>query len=89
MFYVYLIRSEMFPDQTYIGFIEHVPNRLGVHNNGGSVHTAKYKPWILVASFGFQEKTIAQAFEKYLKTVSGRAFSIYSLTSCCLYQSWA
>jgi putative endonuclease len=44
MFYVYLIQSEPFPDQRYVGFSTDLRERLAAHNAGGSVHTAKYKP---------------------------------------------
>ena len=75
VFYVYLIRSEAFPDQRYIGFTTDVAKRLAAHNAGGSVHTAKYKPWRLVSYHAFEDKRTAQAFEYYLKTGSGRAFA--------------
>jgi putative endonuclease len=44
-------------------------------HEGGSPHTSKYRPWKLVAYFAFEEKSTAMAFEKYLKTGSGRAFA--------------
>lgn len=37
---------------------------------------AKFTPWELVAYFAFTEKEKAAAFEKYLKSGSGRAFAI-------------
>jgi putative endonuclease len=48
--------------------------RLEVHNSGGSPHTSKYKPWRLVTYVGFSDEAKAIAFERYMKTVSGRAF---------------
>lgn len=44
------------------------------HNSGGSIHTAKYRPWRLITYLGFQNKNTAIQFEKYLKSQSGRAF---------------
>jgi len=45
-----------------------------VHNNGGSIYTKDYKPWELIWHCEFKNKSLALAFEKYLKTQSGRAF---------------
>ena len=75
MFYVYLIRSERFPEQRYIGFTTNLKTRIATHNAGRSVHTAKYKPWKLVGYHAFAEKRKAQEFEYYLKTGSGQAFA--------------
>ncbi|PCJ23769.1 MAG: excinuclease ABC subunit C [Rickettsiales bacterium] len=75
MFYVYLIRSINFPDQVYVGITEDFKKRLKTHNSGGSVHTAKYRPWDLVVYMGFKNEIKARDFEKYLKSGSGRAFS--------------
>jgi len=41
----------------------------------GSHHTAKFKPWRLVTYVAFSDKAKAVAFERYLKTASGRAFA--------------
>lgn len=75
MFYVYLIRSLAFPNQTYVGFSENLKKRLETHNSGGSTHTAKYKPWKLITYMGFSNEINARQFEKYLKSGSGRAFA--------------
>jgi predicted GIY-YIG superfamily endonuclease len=75
MFYVYLLRSNNFLDQTYIGFTEDLKARLRAHNAGESRHTAKFAPWELVSYHAFKEKRKAQEFEYYLKTGSGRAFA--------------
>jgi putative endonuclease len=42
---------------------------------GRSPHTAKYKPWKLVAYVAFSNEEKALAFEKYIKSGSGRAFA--------------
>lgn len=71
MWYVYITRSIEFPEQEYIGATEDLKRRLPEHNAGRSAHTAKFVPWKLV----FPDKLKALAFEKYLKSHSGRAFS--------------
>lgn len=76
MFYVYLIKSLKYPDQTYIGYTLDIAQRLETHNSGCSVHTEKYRPWHLVMHLAFHDKFKALEFEKYLKTQSGRAFAL-------------
>jgi predicted GIY-YIG superfamily endonuclease len=75
MHYVYLLRSEADADQTYIGLTSDLKLRLAKHNSGGSPHTAKHRPWKLVACLAFDHREKAAAFEAYLKSGSGRAFS--------------
>ncbi|MBL8545689.1 MAG: GIY-YIG nuclease family protein [Hyphomonadaceae bacterium] len=75
MFYVYLLESEAFPGQRYTGFTADVAARLKVHNKGDSSHTSKYRPWRLVAYFAFEDEKRAIAFERYLKSGSGKAFA--------------
>jgi predicted GIY-YIG superfamily endonuclease len=72
---VYVLRSERFPDRYYTGVTDNVERRLIVHNSGGSKHTAGLRPWKLVAHTTFADPASALAFERYLKTGSGRAFS--------------
>jgi len=74
MHYVYLLQSQSNPRQQYIGLTRDLRQRLKGHNEGRSPHTAKFYPWILVAYFAFVREKTAIAFEKYLKSGSGRAF---------------
>ena len=75
MYYVYLIRSESFPNQTYIGFTTNLDERLQKHNHHGSFHTKKYAPWKLISHIAFNSKKKALDFEKYIKVGSGHAFA--------------
>jgi len=75
MFYVYLLRSIPNPEQTYVGFTEDLKARLTSHNHGQSPHTAKFKPWELITYLSFKNRSTALAFEKYLKSHSGKAFA--------------
>lgn len=72
MHYVYIIKSQKIPDKFYVGYTLDIESRLKVHNNGGSVYTADYKPWGLVWHCSFSDKMKAIAFEEYLKSHSGR-----------------
>lgn len=74
MHYVYLLRSEISPAETYVGSTEDLRARLAQHNSGKSIHTNKFKPWTLEAYVAFRDKQLADSFERYLKSGSGRAF---------------
>ncbi len=74
MYYVYILKSQTYPDRVYIGQTNDIAQRLYVHNTGGSSHTAKYKPWDLVSAISFDNQDKAVKFEQYLKSGSGRAF---------------
>ena len=75
MKYVYLLESINFPGETYIGLADDLRKRLAAHNAGQSLHTKKFKPWRLVTYLAFSDEIKAVAFERYLKSSSGRAFA--------------
>ena len=75
MHYVYILRSKSNPTQTYIGSTSDLKKRLAEHNAGKSTHTNKFKPWELSAYTALPEKPLAEKFERYLKSGSGRAFA--------------
>ncbi|MDY0150465.1 MAG: GIY-YIG nuclease family protein [Kiritimatiellia bacterium] len=75
MWFVYIIRSLSHSDQRYIGLTHDLKERLDKHNSGGSPHTSKYRPWKIETAIAFSDPAKATAFERYLKTGSGFAFS--------------
>jgi putative endonuclease len=75
MNYVYILQSLSEPDRFYTGLCKDVRARLEAHNSGQSSHTSKHKPWKLVSCHWFEEPQTAAAFERYLKSGSGRAFA--------------
>lgn len=75
MHYVYFLQSIKHPEQFYTGLCKDVQIRLQGHNAGQSTHTAKYKPWKLLSFHYFEDAATAAAFERYLKSGSGRAFA--------------
>ena len=75
MYYVYLLRSKINSEKTYIGFASDLNQRFESHNSGNSLHTAEFRPWQLVTYVCFDDKWKAVAFEKYLKVGSGHAFA--------------
>ena len=74
VFTVYVLQSLVDPQRFYVGFCIDLPARLREHNAGESKHTAKFKPWKAIVSIAFESKTKAEAFERYLKSGSGREF---------------
>ncbi len=75
MHHVYLLQSLHCPNQRYIGLTDNLQQRLITHNQGGSPHTSKYAPWRIVTAIRFDDDQRASAFERYLKSGSGRAFA--------------
>ena len=73
--YVYGVQSEVDPERFYVGVTSDVQSRLRAHNAGESRHTRRYRPWRLVVAVEFASEERALAFERYLKTGSGRAFA--------------
>ncbi len=74
-YYVYILESVSNPGAFYYGFTENLEQRLKEHNAGKSPHTAKHKPWRIVAAIAVEDKHTALKFEKYIKSHSGRAFA--------------
>ncbi|HKT20641.1 MAG TPA: GIY-YIG nuclease family protein [Stellaceae bacterium] len=75
MNYVYILRSSEHPDRYYVGTTADLRARLRKHNAGEVAHTSKYAPWALKTYVAFSDEKQAFAFEKYLKSASGRAFA--------------
>lgn len=75
MNYVYILQSFSDPNQFYTGLCKDVEARLQAHNAGQSPHTSKHKPWRLLSYHWFEKPETAAAFERYLKSGSGRAIA--------------
>lgn len=73
--YVYMLQSVGHPEHFYVGITESLPDRLTIHNSGKVPHTSKFMPWRIETAIAFRSKERVVAFEKYLKTHSGRAFA--------------
>jgi predicted GIY-YIG superfamily endonuclease len=73
--YVYLLQSLDGQDHRYVGLTEDLRQRLRKHNAGEVSHTSKYRPWKISVAVAFENPQKAAAFERYLKSHSGRAFA--------------
>jgi predicted GIY-YIG superfamily endonuclease len=74
MKYVYILESHD-SEHFYAGITDDLGARLAKHNAGEVPHTSKYRPWRLKTYVAFSDEKQAIAFEKYLKSGSGRAFA--------------
>lgn len=72
--YVYVLQSKTDSNRFYTGCTLDLRKRLAQHNNGEVAYTAKWKPWKIKTSIAFSDRAQAKAFERYLKSSSGRAF---------------
>jgi predicted GIY-YIG superfamily endonuclease len=72
---VYLLVSKAGESRHYVGLTEDLRERLRRHNAGEVPHTSKYRPWKISVAVAFTSREKAAAFEKYLKSHSGRAFA--------------
>ena len=54
---------------------ESLTDRLKTHNALKVPHTSKFAPWRIETAVAFRDKEKALAFERCLKTHSGRAFA--------------
>lgn len=74
MYFVYILRSINSSEKIYVGYTLNVKSRVEKHNEGGCFSTKEHKPWKLIFYSCFIDKYQALAFEKYLKSHSGRIF---------------
>jgi len=73
--YVYILKSRSSPERYYVGYTTDLKARLRDHNRGHVRHTSKFIPWDINTAIAFTVVDRALAFERYLKSASGRAFS--------------
>jgi len=71
----FYILESLDSEHFYIGITDDLRARLAKHNAGEVPHTSKYRPWRLKTYVAFSDEARAIAFEKYLKSGSGRAFA--------------
>ena len=74
MYIVYILKTHKDPTKCYVGITEDLEKRLGEHNAGLSYYTKRHAPWYVETHIVFNNKELAESFEKYLKEGSGQAF---------------
>jgi len=75
MKYVYILQSAADAERYYVGLTNDLKARMRRYNSGQVSHTSKYAPWKVKTYVAFTDETQATAFERYLKSASGRAFA--------------
>lgn len=78
MKYVYILQSVTDSEHFYTGITDDLRARLAKHNAGEVFHTSKFAPWTIKTYVAFSDEKQAVAFEKYLKSASGRALGSVS-----------
>ena len=74
MKYVYILES-LDSEHFYVGITDDLRAAWRSTMRGEVPHTSKFKPWRIRTYFAFSDAQLAVAFEKYLKSGSGRAFA--------------
>ena len=74
MKYVYIL-ERLDAAHFYVGITDDLRARLTMHNAGEVAHSSKHGPWRIKTYIAFSDEEQAVAFEKYLKSASGRAFA--------------
>lgn len=74
MKYVYILQSLNDAQHFYTGITDDLKTRLSAHNSGAVTPTSKHRPWPIKTYIAFADAARATAFEKYLKSGSGRSF---------------
>jgi predicted GIY-YIG superfamily endonuclease len=72
---VYILRSLANSERYCVGVTQDLASRLRKHNAGEVPHSSKFMPWAVKTYVAFSDEDRAFAFEKYLKSPSGRAFA--------------
>ena len=74
MYTVYVLYSEKF-DKIYIGYTSNLEERFKSHNElGKKGWTIKFRPWRIIYSEEFEQKSLALIRERELKSAQGRLF---------------
>jgi len=73
--FVYILKSIAFSDEYYVGVTSNMAARIAAHNRGLTPSTVDHRPWRVLVVIEFDEESPAIAFERYLKSGSGREFA--------------
>lgn len=87
MKYVYILQSLASGEHFYTGITDDLDARLSKQNVGAKTHISKFRPWRIKSYVAFADEARAIAFEKHLKSGSGRAFAKHGyrqLAASCL-----
>jgi len=83
LYYTYILWSSK-SHNFYYGYTTDLKKRFAEHNKGLSKATAPFKPWQLVFYAAFENRQLAEDFERYIKSGSGRSFAYKRLVDVAL-----
>ena len=70
-----MLKSTVDGTRYHVGSTVDVATRVAAHNAGVCAHTRKYRRWQIHVRIEFPDEDHARAFERFLKSGSGRAFA--------------
>ncbi|NVJ47249.1 MAG: GIY-YIG nuclease family protein [Cytophagia bacterium] len=73
MYFIYILQSEK-DESYYVGYSANPDSRLLKHNTSKSGYTASKKPWKLVYTETYSNKSDALKREKFIKAQKSREF---------------
>ena len=73
-YFVYILKSKR-DGKGYTGFTADLENRMRQHSENTGGYTKGRGPWELIWYGVFEDRQLAEDFERYLKSGSGIAFS--------------
>ena len=73
MYIVYVLYSRNH-DKLYIGYTSNLSNRMESHNETGRGYTKRYRPWVVIYTEEYSDRSEAMKREKELKGGQGRSW---------------
>ena len=73
MYYVYAINSQT-RNYIYVGLTNNIVRRIEEHNNGSNKTTRPYRPFKLILTENYENRSEARLREKFLKSGVGKEF---------------
>jgi predicted GIY-YIG superfamily endonuclease len=70
-----MLQSERLSTAHYVGWTEDLEARFKWHNHGSVPATRHLRPWQIKTAVMFSDEFRARAFDRYLKSGSGRSFA--------------
>ena len=73
MYIVYVLYSRNH-DKLYVGYTSNLSNRMESHNETGRGYTKRYRPWVVIYTEEYSDRSEAMKREKELKGGQGRSW---------------
>ena len=80
MYYTYILKSKR-DNSYYIGYTQNLNKRISEHNSGKSKSTKSRRPYELIYRKGYETRSEAVRYERYLKSLKKREY-LEKVISC-------